>query len=301
MNATKPILVTGSHHSGTSWVGSVLSLSNNIGYIHEPFNILTGVCKSNFKYWYTYIDESNEDKFIPALSDCLKFKYHFFSELFSSNGYKDILWTGMHQWGFLKKKFQKRIPLMKDPISLLSAGWLQKKLDMTVVICIRHPAAFAGSLKKEYTAHPFNHFLEQKNLMDNYLADFKMEIESFAKKEQSLMDQAALLWNIMHWHILQLKEQNNHNFIFVRHEDLSRDPKSTFKDLYAKANLKYDVKVSEGIDKFILKPGEPESWTKRDPKKNILNWKNRLTLEEIAMVKKKTAEISQHFYSEEDW
>ena len=33
---TKPILVTGSHRSGSTWVGKMLATSPSVNYIHEP-------------------------------------------------------------------------------------------------------------------------------------------------------------------------------------------------------------------------------------------------------------------------
>ena len=33
-----PILVTGSHKAGTTWVGEMLAASRRVGYISEPFN-----------------------------------------------------------------------------------------------------------------------------------------------------------------------------------------------------------------------------------------------------------------------
>jgi len=39
----KPILVTGSHRSGTTWAGRSLVLAPNTAYIHEPFNIETNI------------------------------------------------------------------------------------------------------------------------------------------------------------------------------------------------------------------------------------------------------------------
>ena len=43
---TKPILVTGSHRSGTTWVGKMLAATGSVGYIHEPFNLKNrpGIC-----------------------------------------------------------------------------------------------------------------------------------------------------------------------------------------------------------------------------------------------------------------
>ena len=35
----RPILVTGSHLSGTTWVGRMIAVSPCVAYLHEPFNL----------------------------------------------------------------------------------------------------------------------------------------------------------------------------------------------------------------------------------------------------------------------
>ena len=35
-----PILVTGSHRSGTTWVGKMLAADSDTAYISEPLNVL---------------------------------------------------------------------------------------------------------------------------------------------------------------------------------------------------------------------------------------------------------------------
>ena len=56
----KPILVTGSHRSGSTWVGKILNLSNETYYINEPFNIETHNSPSNpFKYWFEYVEPNS--------------------------------------------------------------------------------------------------------------------------------------------------------------------------------------------------------------------------------------------------
>ena len=37
---THPILVTGAHRSGTTWVGKMLAADADTGYISEPLNVL---------------------------------------------------------------------------------------------------------------------------------------------------------------------------------------------------------------------------------------------------------------------
>ena len=39
--SVRPILVTGAHRSGTTWVGKMLALAPGVGYIHEPFSPAT--------------------------------------------------------------------------------------------------------------------------------------------------------------------------------------------------------------------------------------------------------------------
>jgi hypothetical protein len=38
MTSARPIVVTGTHRAGTTWVGEMISKSPEVTYIHEPFN-----------------------------------------------------------------------------------------------------------------------------------------------------------------------------------------------------------------------------------------------------------------------
>ncbi len=60
-------------------------------------------------------------------------------------------------------------PLVKDPIALFSAEWLAATFDMRVLVMIRHPAAFAASIRRRGWRHRFADFLEQPLLMRDLL------------------------------------------------------------------------------------------------------------------------------------
>ena len=51
------VLVTGSHRSGTTWVGRMLALSSAFEYVNEPFNVdhLHELVPHLFNNWYHYI------------------------------------------------------------------------------------------------------------------------------------------------------------------------------------------------------------------------------------------------------
>ena len=53
--AQRPILVTGAHRSGTTWVGKMLAASREVAYISEPLNKWhrPGVMAIPVEYWYT--------------------------------------------------------------------------------------------------------------------------------------------------------------------------------------------------------------------------------------------------------
>ena len=58
----RPILVTGGHRTGTTWVGKMLAASGEAAYISEPLNVLhrPGVMSTPVRHWYTYICPENE-------------------------------------------------------------------------------------------------------------------------------------------------------------------------------------------------------------------------------------------------
>ena len=55
--APRPILVTGAHRTGTTWVGRLLAAAPAVAYISEPLNVLhrPGVFRAKVANWYTYI------------------------------------------------------------------------------------------------------------------------------------------------------------------------------------------------------------------------------------------------------
>ena len=301
----------------------MVAYASNVGYIHEPFNLhhRPGICKAQFNYQFPYICNENGYHYLNHLQDCLSFKYHFLEELKITKSLKDIARSTLNYCRFTKYRILKRRPLIKDPIAVFSAEWLAQKFNMDVVVLIRHPAAFAGSLKEVKWSHPFDHFLQQPLLMKHHLYEYKSEIEKFSKNNKNIVDQAILLWNLIH-HMILYYQNNNPNWIFVRHEDLSKRPLEEFRNLYNKLNLNFSTDIEEEIKAFSFpnhldrfKPlikSKIKRWKrrlaedhsdkrKRNSQSNVWSWQQRLTVDEVKKIKRKTFEIARKFYSEEDW
>ena len=308
----KPVLVTGSHRSGSTWVGRMIAEAPGMVYIHEPFSVSDppgrGICNSEFKYWFTYITRENEADFYQPLKNMLELRYDLAGALKSITSVKNFKQLKAEHGEFRKYGRQGSTPLLKDPFAFFSSEWMAERFDMIVIVVIRHPAAFVSSIKKLSWSHPFSHFLEQPLLLQHLLYPFESEIREYAAREHDFVDQAILLWRLFHYTVLNY-QRDHKDWIFVRHEDLSRDPVHGFKNLFSRLNLEFSADVQQVIETYShpANPSETDAMVgsevslKRNSRLNISNWKKRLTQFEINKIRNKTEDISGFFYTDEDW
>jgi len=297
----KHILITGTHRSGTTWVGKTVSLSSNIRYIEEPFNVSNpnkhiGV---EIKKWYEHV---------PTSDNLLKIKKAFDQYLYGTpfshavNRCRSSEKKGLLLLRFLRhfRHFLKhpRI-LIKDPIALLSADWLYETYKLQVVCMIRNPLAFAGSMKKAEWGFDFVNFYNQQRLLHTKLLPYKPEIVYCHRNNVDIIDQASLLWNIFH-HVIYEYQKKYPSWLFMRHEDLARSPVDGFEKIFNYLDAKLDHEVLEKINQFTsnANPAEGNSteFGPRDARASLETWKNRLTIKEMERVTDKTKDIARKFY-----
>ena len=305
MNYRKPILITGSHRSGTTWVGNILSMSPSLYYIAEPFNPTFGKYKDYFNYWFLYISSRNETAFQPIVAETIYSQYNILNNIQQINNLGEIPKVLKEYALFLSRNTTSKRPVVKDPIALFSAEWLVEEFNMNILVLIRHPAAFAGSLKRMNWTFDFANFLKQPLLMEKYLYPFEAEIRKHIEQEQDIIKQASLLWKIIHYVIAQYREKYS-EWLFMRHEDISREPLKNFAHMFEQFNVCLSSEIKQKIEEHSYGNSNISTGTKahilvRDSKSNIFEWKNRLTTAEIKEIRTEVEEISSMFYSEEDW
>ena len=188
----KTILITGSHRSGSTWLGKVICTAKETTYIHEPFNI-SRYKNSPFKYWFEYVGNETSDKQQKKVKEYLMFYYSFFhsktiGDVLRAKSFSQLRKTLSRA----KSKFKKRT-VLKDPIAVMSTEWIYKNLDCDVVVIIRHPAAFVASLKVKNWEFDFNHFLSQTELMDTHLKDYSEAIKTYSFDKKDIIKQGILL------------------------------------------------------------------------------------------------------------
>jgi hypothetical protein len=308
---TKAILVTGSHRSGTTWVGKMISACPSVASINEPFSPETyrtyrGRCGAEFIYWNTYVTDENEAAFYKHLKNTLEFRYNLAGQFQANTNFTDFKRMIKEYFMFTGYRFHELVPMMKDPLAIFSAEWLAKKFDMNVLVLIRHPAAFASSIKRLNWRYNFSELLQQPLLIRDHLYPFEKEIAEYATLENDIIDRAALLWRMIYFVVL--KYQKSHpNWIYMRYEDIARQPISSFEYLFNRLGLEFSNSVKATIQEYTA-PSNPidapeGDWAlrKRNSLQNIGSWKNQLTEDEITRLRKQVEEVSKEFYSEDDW
>jgi sulfotransferase family protein len=306
----KPILVTGAIRSGTGWVGQVLAASPDpVGYIWEPFSRLhrQGTLAIPWRHWFPYVCDENAAPYERAIERSLAFDYRVGAELRTIRTAKDVARMGRDWYRWQRYRRSRAAPLYKDPIAVYSAEWLARRYDMDVVCIVRHPCAFAASIKRlnwAYTTR-FGDLLDQPLLMRDFLGAYADELREYSEHEHDIVDQGTLLWRVQTEAIVRHRERHGGDWTFVRLEDLSRAPVERFRELYDRVGLRWD----DGVEAMVRSTSDPSNpaeasrpdSVRRDSAAHVTNWKRRLTGAEIERVRTAAEPLWTRFYDESDW
>jgi len=284
----------------------MLVASAEAGYIREPFSVLhrPGILDARFPYWFPYVCPDNEAPLLRPVRDMLAYRYASGAAARAVRTPTDAAKALHDAATWTRYRREGRRPLLKDPIAVFSAEWLAERFGLEVVVQVRHPAAFAGSLKRAEWTHPFGDFLAQPLVMRDVLEPFEPEIRSFAETERPPFDQAILLWRLIHHAIAGYRDRHP-TWTFLRHEDLAANPVAAFEDLYGRLGLTYTTAARTAVARST-DPSNPvesrdDQTLARDSRASVWTWKERLTAEEIERVRAETEPLWKEFYADGDW
>ena len=272
--------------------------------INEPFNRFhpTGVMRAPVRSLYTYVCDKNEAEYLAPMREMLAYRYHYWAQL-KSHPAKDIPRAVGDAIGFLGARLARRRPLLKDPFAVFSVPWFAERLHCQVVVVVRHPVAFASSLKRLDWSFDFGDLLAQPVLMDRLLSSFRGEMERIHRQPKDVIGQASLLWRIIYSTVARYRVTHPEVSV-VRHEDLSLDPVAGFRQLYAALGLSFTARARRTVvgsstenNPTELAPENPHA-SRLNSRANLQNWKHRLTREEIDRVQRATQQIVPLFYSD---
>ncbi len=290
--ARTPILVTGMHRSGTTWVGRMLAASGEAVYLHEPLNPWCAdvLLHRTVELQYLYVTEENEAEYLPAFQRLLGFPLDS-RKLERSPGQR------LRRLGrLLAARATGARALLKDPFAFFSVPWFARRLDTEVVVVVRQPVAVAGSAKRLGWGFDTQSVLSQPELMRDRLEPFRAELE---EQPVTLAGQTALLWKIV-YSVARDYARELPQVRLVRHEDLSSEPQAGFQELYGSLGLTFNERARRAIERTTRagnpREAEPGSITV-DSRANLETWRDRLSDEEIETVRAGTDALARELYS----
>ena len=304
MNPPRPILVTGSHRSGTTWVGRVIASSPEVFYVHEPLNARYAPHYLGLENipWYPFIHAGNEPTFRPGFERLLEGRFPALNARFLRPD-KLLRFRLLHAVTFRRAAALHRRFLLKDPFALFSVDWFEEVFNAQAVLLVRHPAAFVASLKARNWSFDFHAWTSQPALLNGPLHHDLQAVRQAAHHPPDLVGQGCLLWNALIRHIQSLRGDVPHR-ICLRHEDVCANPAKAFRQLFERLDLPWSPRT----EAFVTRSSSSESgrsednafWF-RDSRSVPRNWEKRLSPDEVDRIRTATAPLWESFYGPDSW
>ncbi len=304
----RPILVTGSHRSGTTWVGRMLSAAHGVAHLHEPLNPANRLSWLGVppRHAFLYIDDADTHDYGPAFDRMMQFRPPVVAQLRTVRSPRNLAANVRESARAVRWRRRATRVLLKDPLALMSADWFARRYDASVVLMVRHPAAFAGSLKRLDWRFDFGEFLAQPDLMTAHLEPYADEIAAAAASPPEIIDQAILLWRCLN-SVVAAEARRHPDWLLVRYEDVAADPARRTRELYDHLRLRWDASTANAVERLSSaeNPVEADTTKTRDVQRDsgaaMWTWRARLEPDEVARVRMGTADVAAQFYGNDDW
>jgi hypothetical protein len=264
----------------------MLSLNDAIGYIHEPFNKVTGI--SGIDRWYPYVREGDEvesryahhvQRVLDGEADYQRLSPWRAESLIKGLG--RALFGGRPAFDYLKATWDPRVKrfLIKDPLASLMSLWLTRKFEMKGVVMVRHPASFVASRKRRGWNYSASHYVPR----DCCGYRFFEEAQARAGESQSLVAQNAVLWTGLNKALSLFVEETSSLSLF-RVENVWSETIETFEKMYSFLDIPFKIREKKiAVEKTFDKKDE---------------WEKIISKKEKKLVKRITEPVSKKIY---DW
>lgn len=285
----------------------MLCASREAGYVHEPFNPKRspGWFPEPLPYWFMYLTEENARPYERALDDLVAWRYPARS-LARARSARGLAQQGPEIARSLVYRLQGRRTLLKDPMALFSAEWLARRFDMDVVVMIRNPVAFVGSIVKLNWGFDYErNWLAQDLLMRDLLGPWADSFRDY-QGEVDLVGEGIVMWNAM-YDVVRGYRERHPDWHFVNYDDLAEDPLAGFRDLYERLGLRWDERARAEVERSTSESNVKEvpAWRRRtinrDSRAAKRTWTQRLSPEEVERVRRGVTAVAASFYADEDW
>jgi hypothetical protein len=305
------IFVTGIIRSGTTFVGTSLSIPKEVDYIHEPFNPLCGL--PGIKDWYPYVRSNPNDPRALSLQPMAESIFDYSLQLRNwvpkiDPLHKQFLKAIVGGRGPYCLRLAKLNPfhksaVIKDPIGVLLTEYLYCNFNIQPVIVIKHPTSLIASLKRVNWWPSPRKITGLSNLIDDYFPNDSSCLEVDFEDDISA---AAAYWKAVHYVLLK-QAQKHKDWKIVILENLSQDPVSSFESLYSELQLPWSPRVKTKIVSLTqksksakAKKGRVQDFN-RDSAKIFESNRNSLTIDERKKIFEIVKDVALEIYPKESF
>lgn len=308
----RPVLVTGSNRSGTSWLGKMLCLSRELVYVWEPFNFEEYrpdiLPRHPLERHFQRIQPEQQGPMGRFMLWCVL--HDAIRQTERGPGPAELVTKSLRVAGIIAGLIlRKKAPLFKDPIALMSAEWVADRFDARVVISVRHPAAYVNSVRRLDWRTPVEDFTEQPRLLESLPADLREALlkrvsERPMPEHFDLVD-AALCWRVFYTVVADYR-LGHPDWIVLRHEDMCRDYIGGFRRLYDSLGMTWTDEIASEIESRCghantVVQGDVTHAQAQDSRAVADIWRERFTSEELRTIRELTSPAWEAFYSPGTW
>ena len=300
-----PILVTGSPRSGTTWIGKMINLSQQVGYLHETYNVmikqnLPGEDKPN---QFCLITDDNEDHLRESFNRIVNLQYSF-SDLFGPNkSVPNFFHSLITHFKFARYRRNHLRPLLKDPFVIFNVEWMVENFDITPIILIRHPAPIYDSFHRLHWPINFDRLL--RDLPDSVEREIIQNSGLLGSKVEPTPQVIGTLWSAIHRKIMTY-QQDHPDWLFLRYEDIFLNLETNFKTIFEYLDLEISDETLSKIYFYTSRgyfPSEKSQVDSHISRSNLLTgWRRRVSDADIQLLQDQVeSHIYNHYYTDENW
>lgn len=304
-----PILVTGSHRSGSSFVGSMLAAAPGTALVFEPFNpnLRPGWLPRPVPHWYHYVCPDNADSYSAQVDRVLTLHYPLAAGLRGARTPKQVALTGRNWLRATHARLGGARPIAKDPLALFSAPWFADRYGASILVLVRHPAAFVSSVVRLGWGFDVRNWLEQPLLLRDVLGPYQAQLQELDRVRGDPVAEAVLLWRVLYG-VVASWEGPHPDWIIRRYDDIALDPHGQFRALYDRFGLRWDDGAQAAISAHTStdNAGEVEvadfRSLRRDSSAAARSWTRRLGGDAVARIRDLCGPEGAHYYPrDDDW
>jgi hypothetical protein len=242
------VFVTGAPRSGTTFVGRTLSAPVQVDYIHEPFNPDCGIPGIDRRFLYLRPGVQAPERYRDPIDRLFRYAVRLRTGYYpEDSGTKRAIKAVVGSRGPFYYRIARLNPfhtaaVVKDPIGCLLTEYLAVRHGVRPVVLVRHPVAVAASVKRLKWKPDLRFLTEQPSLVEDFFAPEHVPHADLSSPVRA----AAWEWWALN-KVLRAQVARHPDWIVILHEELSREPVSTFRRLFRELDLPWSDRVERRI------------------------------------------------------